>query len=125
MQSHDETPGERAVKAELKHLKLKFKQEKKISNLEADTKEFRVADFYLPDYKIYIEFLGNWNTSEEDRQRYREKMQVYKLNNIKCIWIYPDQLTHSSNIIQEGLLKYNVKFSNSLWNIIWNGGLEK
>ncbi len=111
MNTHDETPGERAVKSELKHLKLNFIQEKRIFNLKGDTKKFRDADFYLPEEDIYIEFLGNWNTNNEHKQRYKEKRRVYELNNIKCIWIYPDQLTHTNKIIQEGLLEYGVRFS--------------
>ncbi|MBI2541503.1 hypothetical protein HYV80_02235 [Candidatus Woesearchaeota archaeon] len=116
MESHEETPAERAVKAELKHLKLKFEQEKKIYGLKADTKQFRVADFYLPKYDICIEVLGNWNTSREHRQRYEEKMRVYKLNNQKFIAIYPYQLTHTHKIIQEGLIGHGIRFSKSAKN---------
>ena len=114
MQPHEETPGERAVKAELRHLKIKFQQEKKIANLKGDTVRSRVADFYLPEFDIYVEFLGNWNTSDKDRQRYQEKVRVYKLNNLKYILIYPDQLTHTNKIIQEGLLKHGVRFEKGL-----------
>lgn len=102
--SHDETPGERAVKAELRHLNISYEQEKKIHDLGYDPKKFRIADFYLPQHDIYIEFLGNWNTDFSHRERYKEKMRVYKLNNIKCIWIYPNQLTHTSKVIQKGLI---------------------
>ena len=109
--THDETPGERAVKAELNHLKINFEQEKRIFNLRGDTKSYRDADFFLQDCDVYIEFLGNWNTNNEHRQRYEEKMRVYKLNSINCIWIYPEQLTHTNKIIQEGLLKYGVKLN--------------
>ena len=110
MDSHEETPGERAVKAELNYLKLKFEQEKRITGLRGDSKQFRDVDFYLPELDICIEFLGNWNTSKEHRQRYEEKKRVFKLNGIKCIWIYPNELTHTNKVIQEGLLEYNVKF---------------
>ena len=114
MDSHEETPGERAVKAELRHLKLKFQQEKKITNLRGDTVRSRVADFYLQEFDIYVEFLGNWNTSDKDKQRYQEKIRVYKLNNLKCIWIYPNELTHTNKIIQEGLLYYGVRVEKEL-----------
>lgn len=102
--SHEETTGERAIKAELRHLKLRYEQEKEIFGLKGDHATHRVADFYLPEYDVYIEFLGSWNTSPHDRHRYEEKRRVYKLNNIKCIYIKPDQLYFCGKVIHEGLM---------------------
>lgn len=67
-----------------------------------------MGDFYLPECDVYIEFLGNWNTSDRDKQRYKEKMRVYNLNGLKCIWIYPNQLHYTFTVIQEGLLNHGV-----------------
>ncbi len=105
---HIETPGERAVKAELRHLGLRFIQEEKITGLKWDSKQVRYADFYLPDYDVYIEFLGSQNTSAEHRIEYAKKKRAYQQNGIKCIWIYPNQLTHTSTVIKNGLQRFGV-----------------
>lgn len=71
---------------------IKFHTQVKIENLKDDNKSYRVADFYLPNYKVYIEFFGFWNVSEESKENYRKKMIVYSKNNIPCIYIYPENL---------------------------------
>lgn len=104
-ENHSETTGERSIKAELTKLGLKFIQEKAILGLKGDTKHYRVADFYLPDYDVYIEFFGNWNTNEEHKKRYRHKRIVYQKNNIDCIYIYPKSLYKSAFIIDSYIKK--------------------
>lgn len=123
VESHKETSGERAVKTELRYLKIKFKQEQRIDNLIGDSKNYRVADFYLPDYNIYVEYLGNWDTSEEDRERYREKKRVYEKNRLKCIWIYPTNLNYLGfyikdrlKEIEEGKVNHNEEYNKKLSN---------
>ena len=91
---------------------IKFQTQEKIDDLKDDIKSYRVADFYLPNYKVYIEFLGFWNVSEESKENYRKKMNVYSKNNIPCIYIYPDNLgtigyTLDYRLIKE-LKKYNM-----------------
>lgn len=71
---------------------IKYKTEVKLPPLKNDTKSYRVADFYLPKYKVYIEFFGRWNRSEEDRNKYKEKMKAYEHNGIPCMFIYPENL---------------------------------
>lgn len=104
-QNHPETAGERAIKAELDNLKISYEQEKQILRLKGDTKSFRVADFYLPDYDCYIEFLGNWDTNEEHKKRYRHKKIIYEKNNIKCLYIYPKSLYKANFIIERYIEK--------------------
>ena len=60
--------------------------------LKADQKAFRVVDFYLPKYGVYVEFFGKWNVSQEEKDRYREKKNVYYKNSIPCIYLYPENL---------------------------------
>ena len=48
-------------------------QVKIVRNLKGDSKSYRVADFYLPRYDMYVEFLGQWDVNEDARNRYREK----------------------------------------------------
>jgi len=63
-----ESTGERAIKAELEHMGIRYEQEKDISSLYGDTKSHRRADFYLPDYDVYIEFLGGWDAPDEEKR---------------------------------------------------------
>ncbi len=68
------------------------KREKPIIGLKNDSRLHRKADFYLSNYGIYVEFLGRWFVSEEEKNRYREKKKVYQDNNIPCIFLYPENL---------------------------------
>jgi hypothetical protein len=75
---NEESIGEGEIRGRLEHLGIRFEQYKPIFGLRDDRKRKRIADFYLPDYDVYIEFLGLWNKNKE-RRRYREKMRVYKI----------------------------------------------
>ena len=61
--------GEQFIAEFLDYERINFKTEYKLSNLKGDEKSYRKADFYLPNYKVYIEFFGQWNQSEEANQR--------------------------------------------------------
>lgn len=92
---------------------ISFNVQEKIENLKGDKKQYRRADFYLNKFNIYIEFFGNWQTSEEHKERYREKRKVYEKNRIACIYIYPENLgvldfTFHYRVKKE-LLKYGMK----------------
>lgn len=108
----EESDGERAVKAALKHKKIHFQQECEIRGLIGDSKKFRRADFYLPDYGIYIEFFGGWNSRDpekrrHERTRYQEKKEIYDANGIRWFPIYPNQLLSVSRVISENLEKFS------------------
>jgi len=85
------SPGEELIEEYLDEKGLEFKREKKIKNLKEDYADYRVADFYLPRYKIYIEFFGRWNI-EKNKSKYRKKKEVYEKNKIPCVYLYPDNL---------------------------------
>jgi uncharacterized C2H2 Zn-finger protein len=106
LKNEEFTDGERAIAACLRYYNINFIPEYVLLNLCSDTKEFRIADFYLPDMNIYIEFLGNWNSGPEHRKRYNQKIAVYKNNDIKCIFIFPNQLYNISKIIKERIVDY-------------------
>ncbi len=111
MNMNKESDGERAVRTALEHLGIKFEQEKEISFLEDDSKGVRRADFFLPQYNTYMEYLGGWDTPNpqervEERKRYEEKKQAYESNGIRCIWIYPNQLNFVSKRIKDELDKF-------------------
>ena len=108
--------GEEIIKEFLEAEGYSFEQEKEISNLKNDTKSIRRADFYLKDYKVYVEFLGKWN-NEEKRQEYREKRQVYNENNIRCIYLYPDNLGILGLIFKRRLKKELLKSPKLKWQL--------
>ena len=67
------TEGEEFVQEFFIDEQIKHLPQKEIRNLKGDSKEFRIADFYLPKYKMFVEFFGQWNVSEQHKLRYREK----------------------------------------------------
>ena len=99
---HTSTEGEEMISDFLFENNIKYEKEKKISGLKNDSKTFRIADFYLPNFDIYLEFLGDWE-KEEGEDRYKKKMRVYKENNISCIYIWPNNLGCLNWIFKERL----------------------
>ena len=92
---------------------IDFIEQDVINNLKGDSCTYRVADFYLPKYKVYVEFFGMWNLNELKKSEYREKKKVYALNDIPCIYLYPENLgiIHYSfnKRMRVVLKKYNMK----------------
>ena len=68
---------------------IRYHEQVEIKNLIGDTKGYRIADFYLPQYNVYLEFNGHYR---DHREQYDEKIQVYRRNKIPCIYIYPENL---------------------------------
>ncbi|TVZ56404.1 hypothetical protein OD91_1689 [Lutibacter sp. Hel_I_33_5] len=87
-----QSEGELFIADYLRSENIRFEIEKKIVNLSEDTKSFRSADFYLSDYDVYIEFYGRWNHSKAERERYREKKNIYSINKVPCVYLYPENL---------------------------------
>ncbi len=110
-----ESDGERAIRVTLDELNIEYEQEKLVESgrrLRNDTKKFRRADFYLPEYKTYLEYLGGWDKRDEEkrkeeRKRYGHKRHIYEENNIKCIYIYPKQLNYLKSTIEKQLKEVN------------------
>lgn len=90
--NHTPSEGELFIAEYFKKEKISFQTEVPINGLYNDSKSHRRADFYLPNYKCYVEFYGRWNNTKEDRERYREKKQVFFQNNIPCVYLYPENL---------------------------------
>jgi len=97
--------GEQFIAEFLDQERIKYITECKISNLKGDEKSYRKADFYLPKYKVYIEFYGQWNQSEEANHRYKEKKRIYKSNNIPCVYLYPENLGIIEYSFQKRMIK--------------------
>jgi hypothetical protein len=85
--------GELFISEYLKSKNISFEREVRLNNLNFDENfKYRDADFFLKKYGVYIEFNGRWNNSKEDRVRYRVKKEVYRKNNLPCIYLYPENL---------------------------------
>jgi hypothetical protein len=91
-QAYNLSEGEIFIAEYFESENIKFKEQVSISNLKFDSKTFRKPDFYLPRYKVYVEFFGMWNNSKEERERYREKKGIYYKNHIPCVYLYPENL---------------------------------
>ena len=89
---YESSEGEAFLEDYFKSTNISFEAEKPIVGLRNDLKNYRKADFYLPKLDIYVEFLGRWIHSKEERERYREKKNVYFKNSIPCMYIYPENL---------------------------------
>ncbi|TLP75683.1 hypothetical protein [Maribacter sp. ACAM166] len=84
---------------------IAYKTEVPIIGLKNDPKAYRLADFYLPNYGLYVEFLGKWFVSEKEKERYREKKKVYSDNDIPCVFLYPENLGIVDFIIPSRAIK--------------------
>lgn len=122
----EETVGEDLIADFLEEKAINFKRYPKVTNLNEDNRFFREADFYLKDYKVYIEFLGQWN-NHEHKMRYKQKMAVYHKNRIPCIYFWPDNLGTLDWMfkrrLREVLLKYNKLFI--LFKFEWENYMEE
>lgn len=85
------TEGESFIEEFLQLKKIKYRVQQPIDGLEHDSKSHRIADFYLPQYRIYLEYFGQWG-NDSHKERYREKRQVYLNNKIPCVLLYPENL---------------------------------
>jgi len=97
--------GEEVIKEFLDEEDIRYEFQKIVKDLKGDKKEFRIADFFLPKYKVYLEFFGNWNTSDKQKERYREKKRIFKENKIPCVYLYPENLGILDRILRRRIKK--------------------
>lgn len=76
-----------------------------INNLKDDDKKYRIADFYLPKFKIYVEYFGNYNVNKERRLEYDKKALVYIKNDIPTVFLYPHELGFLDYAFNSKILK--------------------
>lgn len=76
----------------LKKNRIKFKTEFPIVDIKGGSNNYRKADFYLTNLKIYVEYFGWYNKSKEDRERCDSKAKEYIYNNLPTIFLYPHEL---------------------------------
>jgi hypothetical protein len=85
---------------------IKFEFEKyRLNNLIGDEKNYRVPDFYLTKYKIYVEYFGLYNSTKEIRAAYDYKAKLYINNHIPTIILYPHELGIIEYIFHKRMIK--------------------
>jgi len=57
-----------------------------------------LPDFYLPDYKVYVEVLGLYNTDVRYRKTARLKKKLYLEHSIPVISLYPRHLKNLEKV---------------------------
>jgi hypothetical protein len=126
MKNNKETTGEDLISDFLDEKGIDFERYVPIKNLKDDDKFFREADFYLPQKKVYIEFMGQWNNPIH-KDRYRKKMRIYYNNKIPCVYLWPDNLGTLDWMLKrritEVYLRYNMKLQ--LFNHEFDSYLNK
>ncbi len=89
--------GEKKIAEILKKNNIKYETKKKLI-LHKDSKKYRIPDFYLPDYKLAIEYFGSWHNEKskkmekKERARFMEKVGAYEESGIDCVYLYPQDL---------------------------------
>ena len=87
----------------LKELNIKYEYEPhKLFGLKGDMRnslegetiapKYRVPDFYLPSFKVYIEHFGWYNKNKESRLEYDHKRDLYFKNGVPVIILHPHEL---------------------------------
>ncbi len=110
--------GEELIGEFFKEKGIDYKTEVELKNLKGDTAPKRIADFYLPKYKVFLEFFGRWNVSKGDKERYLEKKSVYNLNNIPCIYLYPENLGIINFLFKRRLRQLLKKRKDRKWQLV-------
>ena len=96
--------GERIIKMFFDNEGIRNRCQVYVYNLKFDTSSYRVPDFYLPRYKMFVEFKGKWRDKEQNIE-YKIKEEVYRRNKIPCVLLYPDNLGTLEYIFHYRILK--------------------
>ena len=87
--------------------KIEYEYEKTIT---LSNNQKILSDFFLPKEEIYIEYWGmsslNNETGESYRERKWEKQNLYKMDNIKLIELYPHHIYELDTYLQEQIKSY-------------------
>ena len=108
--------GEKKIADYLYSHKIKFGYEDLLSFEEGVV----FPDFYLPKYKLYVEYYGQFrNKGKGLSERTKEKMRIYKTHRKKVINLFPQDLKNLDNCLLKKLKKNykhkkNQLFLNSL-----------
>lgn len=108
------TSEEMFIRNYLEEQGIKYKAEHKLNNLYGDEKSYRKVDFYLPKFKVYVEYFGMYNSTKAVRNEYDRKAKVYIKNSIPTIFLYPHELGFLDYVFHTKMLKLlrTEKFKN-------------
>jgi hypothetical protein len=67
-------------------------------------------DFYLPEYDVYVEYWGLFNSNFEYKKACNHKRKLYEEEGIKLVELYPDNLATYDTL--------NRKFMERLLNVL-------
>ena len=71
---------------------IRFDPQHRIQVKRGSGKGYRIIDFYLPEFDVYLEYNGQWDVNEWHRNRYRQKRNELLDNGLTLVEIYPNQL---------------------------------
>jgi hypothetical protein len=96
--------GEKIIADWLRAHGFKYEYEKKLVIKRPMRKDLWYSpDFYLPDYNIYIEYLGMYENFGDYRRKNDKKMEDYKKAGVNCLYIFPDNLCDLDSVIKPWL----------------------
>ncbi len=109
------TSEEMFIRNYLEEQGIKYIAEYKLENLFGDKKSYRKVDYYLPKFKVYVEYFGMYNSTKTVRSEYDKKAKVYILNSIPTIFLYPHELGFLDYAFHTKMLKLlrTEKFKNN------------
>jgi hypothetical protein len=55
-------------------------------------------DFYLPEFDVYVEYWGMWNSSRAYNEECEDKRNNFKKEDLKLVELYPDNLIDSKTL---------------------------
>jgi hypothetical protein len=95
--------------------KIEYEYEKTIT---LSNNQKILSDFYLPKEEIYVEYWGmsslNNETGESYRERKWEKQNLYKMDNIKLIELYPHHIYELDSYLHEQIKSFTEN-KNTNW----------
>jgi hypothetical protein len=68
-------------------------------------------DFYLPDYDVYVEYWGLVGTGKEYDKTMRWKAAQYRMNGVRVVSLYPDELANLDRMLgpRLGRTAFNIR----------------
>lgn len=86
------TEGELFVAKYLQAQRIRFEPQLRIDVSRGSGKGYRIIDFFLPEFNVYLEYNGQWDVNEWHRNRYRQKRKELLDYGLTLVEIYPNQL---------------------------------
>lgn len=66
------------------------------------------ADFYIKEKQLYIEYFGLIEDAEYEK-KCNNKIKLYNKNKIDCIYIYPKDIQHIQDILEDYIINNKIQ----------------